>query len=157
MMRWLAIVPLCAIAAACTPGGVFPGSAGSSGGVPTSVTTIDVSIAAFGAQGTPGGTGLGFSPEVTNVAVGGGVRFMNVDNTSHTATAIPGATTFPAQSPFSFAATQPALLPITGSWSAGTMLPGASSAVFFIDQPGTYLFGCFFHYSGNMRGAIVAK
>jgi plastocyanin len=141
--------------AGCTAGGVTLQSGSSA--VVSSVTTIRVSIAAFPAQSTPGGTGLGFSPEVAAVAVGSGVQFVNVDNTSHTATAIPGASTFPAQSPFSFSATQPTIAPISGAWSAGTMLAGKSSSVFVINAPGTYLFGCFFHYSGGMRGAIVAK
>jgi plastocyanin len=147
----LAFLSLCA----CTAGGIAPSAGG--GSAATSVTTIDVSIAAFGVQTTPGGTGLGFSPEVTTISAGSGVQFVNVDNTSHTATSIPGATAFPQTSPFSFSATQPASAPLGGAWSAGTLQPGATSAVFVVDTPGTYLYGCFFHYSGGMRGAIVAK
>jgi plastocyanin len=141
--------------AGCTAGGVPPAS-GTSASV-SSVTTIRVSIAAFSAQSTPAGTGLGFSPEVANVAVGSGVQFLNVDNTSHTATAIAGATSFPAVSPFTFSATQPSVVPISGAWSAGTMQAGTTSSVFVIDEPGEYLYGCFFHYSGGMRGVIIAK
>jgi plastocyanin len=140
----------------CTAGGVNSG--GGSGASVSSVMTIDVSISAFGAKSTPAGTGLGFSPDVATVAVGSGVRFVNVDNTSHTATSIPGATTFPAQSPFTFAATQPSATDdISGNWGAGVLQPGQASAVFLIDQPGEYLYGCFFHYSGGMRGVIVAQ
>jgi plastocyanin len=140
----------------CTAGGINSGT--GSGASVSSVTTIDVSIAAFGARSTPAGTGLGYSPDAVTVAVGSGVRFVNVDNTSHTATAIPGASTFPAQSPFTFAATQPgATDDISGNWGAGVLQPGQASAVFLIDQPGEYLYGCFFHYSGGMRGVIVAK
>jgi plastocyanin len=153
-MRRTPIALLLAVAG-CTAGGASP-SAGSSANV-TSITTIKVSIAAFGRQTTPAGTGLGYSPDVANVAVGAGVQFVNVDDTSHTATAIPGVTSFPAVSPFTFAATQPASAPISGKWSAGTLQAGTSSAVFAIDRPGTYLFGCFFHYSGGMRGVIIAK
>jgi plastocyanin len=150
---------LCAFALfpiACTAGGINAVTGGS--GTAANVTTIDVSIAAFHASTTPGGTGLGFSPEVTTIAVGSGVRFVNVDNTTHTATAIPGAAAFPAQSPFTFAATQPSTTSdLSGKWSAGSLQPGQSSGVFTADTPGTYLFGCFFHYSGGMRGAIVVK
>ncbi len=151
-MRWLALLLL----SGCTAGGELTGASGGSGA--TSITTVDVSIAAFGAQTTPGGTGLGFSPEVATIPVGSGVRFVNVDNTSHTVTAIPGATTFPAQSPFSSTALQPSsTADISGSWGAGTLQAGQSSGVFIADAPGTYFFGCFFHYSGGMRGVIVAK
>ncbi len=143
--------------AGCTAGGVDDVS--SAGASVTSVTTIDVSIAAFGKQSTPAGTGLGYSPDFVTVAVGSGVRFVNVDNTFHTATSIPGATTFPAQSPFTFAAASQAssTVDLSGNWGAGTLQPGQASQVFVADQPGQYLFGCFFHYSGGMRGVIVAK
>jgi plastocyanin len=156
MTRRLCVaISAAAVMTGCTAGGIAP-SGGSSANV-SSITTIRVSIAAFGAQTTPAGTGLGFSPDFATVAVGSGVQFVNVDNTSHTATAIAGATTFPAISPFTFAATQPSDAPISGAWSAGTLQPGATSPVFVINQPGEYLYGCFFHYSGGMRGVIVAK
>jgi plastocyanin len=152
------VVPFVAalVLAGCTAGGIYSGEGG--GASVSSVTTIQVSIAAFGAQSTPAGTGLGYSPDVTTVAVGSGVRFVNVDNTSHTATSIPGASVFPKQSPFSFSATQPSSTDdISADWGAGTLQPGQASSVFVIDQPGQYLYGCFFHYSGGMRGVIVAK
>jgi plastocyanin len=155
MMRDLAIVVSCAVLAGCTAGGVPPASASSAS--VSSVTTIRVSISAFGRQSTPAGTGLGYSPDVANVAVGSGVQFLNVDDTSHTATAITGATSFPATSPFTFAAIQPSIAPISGKWSAGAMQAGSASAVFVVNEPGEYLYGCFFHYSGGMRGVIVAK
>jgi plastocyanin len=123
-----------------------------------SVTTIDVSIAAFPLESTPLGDARGFSPEVTDVSVGSGVQFVNVDNTEHTATSIPGTTVFPAVSPFGVSALQPsANAGISGSWGAGALVPGQMSQVFVVDLPGTYIYGCFFHYSGGMRGVIVAK
>jgi plastocyanin len=140
----------------CTAGGVFAPTGG--GASVTSVTTIDVSIEAFALESTPLGDARGFSPEVTNVSVGSGVQFVNVDNTEHTATSIPGATTFPATSPFGVSALQPtANVGISGSWGAGALQPGQMSQVFVVNQPGTYIYGCFFHYSGGMRGLIVAK
>lgn len=132
--------------------------ASGSGGAPvSSITTVDVSIAAFGSQTTPAGSALGFSPAVVTIPVGSGVRFVNVDNTTHTVTAIPGASTFPADSPFSASALQPgATSDISGVWGAGVLQPGGSSGVFVANQAGTYLYGCFFHYSGGMRGVIIA-
>ena len=139
----------------CTAGGVYASAGGPSG--VTSVTTVDVSIAAFGTQTTPAGASLGFSPAVVTIPVGSGVRFVNVDNTNHTVTAIPGATTFPANTPFSAAALQPgASSDLAGAWGAGVLQPGGTSGVFVATSPGTYLYGCFFHYSGGMRGVIVA-
>ncbi len=141
--------------AGCTAGGIYASPAGS--GNVSSITTVDVSIAAFGSQTTPAGSALGFSPAAINIAVGSGVRFVNVDNTTHTVTAIPGASTFPAISPFSASALQPgATSDISGAWGAGVLQPGGSSGVFIANTAGTYLYGCFFHYSGGMRGVIVA-
>ena len=146
---------LLTLLAGCTAGGV-DASAPGSGGV-TSVTTVDVSIAAFGPQTTPVGSALGFSPASITIPVGSGVRFVNVDNTTHTVTAIPGATTFPSISPFSAAALQPGTTSdLSGAWGAGVLQPGGASGVFVANTAGTYLYGCFFHYSGGMRGVIVA-
>ena len=140
----------------CTAGGVYA-SAGGAGSV-TSVTTVDVSIAAFGAQTTLAGSARGFSPAAITIPVGSGVRFVNVDNTTHTVTAIPGASTFPSISPFSASALQPgATSELSGVWGAGVLQPGAASGVFVANTPGTYLYGCFFHYSGGMRGVIIAR
>ncbi len=141
--------------AGCTAGGILASTTGS-GGV-TSVTTVDVSIAAFGAQSTTAGSALGFSPAQITIPVGSGVRFVNVDNTTHTVTAIPAATTFPSISPFSAAALQPgATSDLSGAWGAGVLQPGGASGVFVANTAGTYLYGCFFHYSGGMRGVIIA-
>ncbi|MBV8637945.1 MAG: hypothetical protein JO322_07640 [Candidatus Eremiobacteraeota bacterium] len=139
---------------ACTPNGVLVSTNG--GTSVATVTRIDVSIAAFGQSATPAGLALGFSPIVANVAVGSGVQFVNVDNTSHTATSIQG-TTFPPTSPFTFSATTPSGSTLSSGFSSGTMQAGQSSAIFLVDKPGTYLYGCFFHYSGTMRGEIVAQ
>lgn len=141
---------------ACTPGGLTPQQSGAAN--VSSIVTVDVSLSAFAAQQTPAGAALGFSPIVTNVAVGTGVRFVNVDNTAHTASMVPG-TTFPGNSPLSFSATSPSTADTLSSpaWSSGTMEPGTSSQTFLVDRPGTYLYGCFYHYGGLMRGEIVAQ
>jgi plastocyanin len=155
-MKFVHVAGSILLLAACTPNGT-PVTAAGGGGNVSQVTRINVSISAFGQVQTPAGLALGFSPEITNVTVGSGVQFVNVDNTSHTSTSIGGATTFPATSPFTFAATTPSGTALSTGWSSGTLQAGDSSAIFLVDKPGTYLFGCFFHYSGTMRGEIVAQ
>jgi plastocyanin len=144
-----------ALVTGCTNGGV-PTPSGGGGSPVTSLATIDVSIAAFGQASTPAGLALGYSPLLSTVQVGSGVQFVNVDNTSHTASSLSG-TTFPAASPLTFAATSPFGAALSSGWSSGTLQAGARSAVFLADKPGTYLYGCFFHYSGTMRGMLVVQ
>jgi plastocyanin len=154
--RFLSALALVLSLGGCTAGGVYASSGGSAS--VSSLTTVDVSIAAFGLQSTPAGSARGFSPEVITVPVGSGVRFVNVDNTTHTVTAIPGASTFPSTSPFSASALQPgSTSDISGAWGAGVLQPGSTSGTFVVNAPGTYLYGCFFHYSGGMRGVIIAQ
>ena len=138
--------------AACTAGGI-PASSGGSGGV-----TIDVSLTQF-AQPTPTqyGPSLGYSPAVTTVSVGTQIHFVNVDTFAHTATVIPGATSFPSGYSFSAGALQQKGTAISGDWSSGALQPNASSQAITVDKPGTYLYGCFFHYAGGMRAVIVAQ
>jgi plastocyanin len=35
--------------------------------------------------------------------------------------------------------------------------PDSASQTILADKPGTYLYGCYFHYSAPMRGAIIAR
>jgi len=151
MMRHLA-GGLALALAACTAGGI-PSSSGGSGGV-----TVDVSLTQFGPTHTPYGESGGYSPAITVVSVGTQLHFTNVDNfCCHTATEIPGATTFPSGSPFNAGALQQHGTTLSGGFSSGAMQPGASSQTITADQPGTYLFGCFFHYGAPMRAAIVVQ
>ncbi len=147
----------CALAslAACTPGGMPSGTigGGGSGGGPA---VVNVSLSAYPASSLPVGMSGGFSPASTTLAVGSTVRFVNVDTFAHTATAIPGATAFPASSPFGASAQTASGSALSGAWSSGTLQAGAASQVITVDAPGTYLFGCFFHYGAPMRGEIVA-
>ncbi|MEO9170460.1 MAG: plastocyanin/azurin family copper-binding protein [Candidatus Baltobacteraceae bacterium] len=141
---------------ACTPGGVTP--SGTSGVTPQNIVAIDVNLARNGLVQTPAGPALGFSAETTTVAVGDGIRFVNSDNTQHTASFVSGST-FPSSSPLQFSATSPSsgVTVSSGNWSSGAMAAGTSSQVFLVDKPGVYLFGCFYHYSGKMRGEIDAR
>jgi len=139
---------------ACTDGAPGSMSATASG-----VTTIDVSLTAFAATTIAPGTSGGYSPAQLVVPVGTQIRFVNRDSFAHTASAVNG-TAFPPSSPLNASA----LTPSAGStalsaagWSSGNLAAGASSPVFVADTPGTYLFGCFYHYGAPMRGAIVVR
>lgn len=137
--------------AACTAGGI-PTSSGGSGG-----TTIDVSLTQFAPTQTPYGQSGGYSPPITTVSVGTQIHFVNVDSFAHTATEIPGATTFPSGSPFNASALAQKGSTLSGGFTSGALQPNASSQTITADQPGTYLFGCFFHYGAPMRAAIVVQ
>ena len=138
--------------AACTAGGI-PTSSSNGGGV-----TIDISLSQFGPHSTPYGQAGGYSPSVITVAVGTQLHFTNTDNfCCHTATLIPNATSFPSGSPFTQKATQQSGSTLSGGFSTGALQPSASSQTLTADQPGTYLYGCFFHYAAPMRGAIVVQ
>jgi plastocyanin len=144
MMRQTVLLTVLLLAA-CTPGALAP--TGSSGGG-SGVTTIDVNLT----QHTDG-----YAPDVTTVPVGSSIRFVNSDGFAHTATAIPGATSFPAGSPFTASAQTQSGNAISQAWSSGTLAAGAASQTILIDRAGTYLFGCFYHYGSPMRGTIVAQ
>ena len=136
---------------ACTNGGI-PTSSGASGG-----TTIDISLTVFQPVKTPYGEGGGYSPSVINAAVGSQIHFLNTDSFAHTATEIPNATQFPSGSPFNIAALKQTGTNLSGGFSSGALQPGSTSQSLTVDQAGTYLFGCFFHYGAPMRAAIVAQ
>jgi plastocyanin len=147
----IAIAALCA----CTPNGTL-GQSGGSGSGP--ITKIDVNLTLHSSPTQlPQGSAAGYAPAQTMVAVGSFVQFTNSDGFAHTATGIAGASTFPASSPFNVSAQTQNGNTISGAWSSGVLQPGQSSQPIRIDAPGTYLFGCFFHYGAPMRGAIVAQ
>jgi plastocyanin len=151
MIRRLAI-SVALVLGACTAGGI-PASSGGSGGI-----TIDVSLTQYGQPNpTPYGSSLGYSRAVTTVSVGTQIHFVNIDSFAHTATAIPGATTFPTGSPFKGSALMQTGTTVSSKWTSGALQPNSSSQTLTADQPGTYLYGCFFHYGAGMRAAIVAQ
>ncbi len=137
--------------AACTAGGISS-SSGGGGGV-----TIQVSLTQFAQQPTPYGTSLGYSPAVTTIAVGSQIHFVNVDSFAHTATVIQGATSFPNGFQFPASALQQKGTTLSSNWTSGALQASGSSQTITADRAGTYLFGCFFHYGGGMRAAIVAQ
>jgi len=142
--------------AACTPGGAAMSGGGGGG---ANVTTIRVNLTLSIPVSTLYGQSGGMTPPVTTVPVGTLIQFTNTDGFAHTATRIPAAdTTFPAGSPFTSAATSQSGSVISDpNWTSGAMQAGNSSQIITVDKPGTYLFGCYFHYGAPMRGAIVAQ
>jgi plastocyanin len=140
--------------AGCTPGAPPAGT----GSAAVATTTIDVSLTSATVSTTAFGSAAGFTPVVTNVALGTTVRFVNVDGITHTASSFAG-TAFPSPSPLGAAALNLIGNTLSNGWSSGTLGPGTTSQVLLADSPGIYLYGCFFHYSSAtpMRGAIVVK
>jgi plastocyanin len=143
---------LVASLAGCTNGAPPAGAASAA----AASVTIDVSLTSAPMAATAYGSGGGFAPLVTTVPVGTTVRFVNVDSFGHTATSL-GGTTFPAASPFGGAAQITSGGTLSGGWSSGTLGAGTGSQALIADKPGTYLYGCFFHYGAPMRGAIIVK
>jgi plastocyanin len=149
---------LLALVSACTPGGAGLGGGGGTVPITGKIVTINVSLTLYSLTQTPAGPALGYSPEVTSVNVGDGIKFFNQDSFSNTATLIPNATTYPAASPFGFSATKQSGNALSRGWSSGALTQsGSTSQTIAVDQAGTFLYGCFFHYSGGMRGEIIAK
>jgi len=150
-----AVLALLAALTACTPGGMIAATGGGGGG--TTVTTIDVNLTLHAD---------GYSPDTVTVPVGSSIRFVNSDGFAHTATLIPGATSFPSGRPnvppwsdgtATSRIPSNAAAVVSSTWSSGTLQAGASSQTILVDAPGTYLFGCYFHYGAPMRGTIVAQ
>jgi plastocyanin len=144
---------LIASLAGCTNGAPPAGAANAAA---AATTTIDVSLTSAPTAATAYGSGGGFAPLVTTVAVGTTVRFLNTDSFAHTSTSLNGAT-FPAASPFDGSAQSSSGGTLSGGWSSGTLGAGTGSQTLLADKVGTYLYGCFFHYGAPMRGAIVVK
>jgi plastocyanin len=150
------LIPLLA---GCTYGApaAGAGSGAPAGGTTTATTTtIDVSLTAATTTATPYGNAGGYTPVVTNVALGSMVRFVNVDSFAHTASSLSG-TSFPSVSPFGSSALNVTGGTLSSGWSSGTLGAGTGSQTLLADKAGTYLYGCFFHYGSPMRGAIVVQ
>ena len=122
-------------------------------------TLIDVSLTASSVVTTAYGASGGYQPAVTTVTAGTVVQFVNRDapGFTHTATSLGGATSFPAASPFGASALSVLGARLSTGWSSGALAPGAASQPLLADVPGTYLYGCFFHYGSPMRAAIVVR
>jgi plastocyanin len=144
---------ICALAG-CTAGA--PAAGGTTAAPGAQTTTIDVSLSTSTVVSTAYGSSGGYTPPVTTVALGSSVRFVNVDSFAHTATALSGST-FPPAAPFASSALSASGDRLSAGWSTGTLAAGGASPALLADAPGTYLYGCFFHYGAPMRGAILVR
>jgi plastocyanin len=149
-VRRLTVLALFA-AVGCTPGAPPAGGGGA-----LAATVIDVSLTSAVVAATPYGSALGYMPTVATVSVGTTVQFVNRDSFAHTATSLHGSA-FPTDPGFTSSALTPSGNRLSTGWTSGTLGAGASSPPLVADVPGTYLYGCFFHYGAQMRGAIVVR
>lgn len=146
--------------AACTPNGIGSSGGGAGAGV---THTVDLNLTVYQqVTNTPYGPSIAIKPAVLNVAVGDSIVFKNADGFNHTSTSIPVADTndekqFPGKYPFKSSALSQTGATLSGGWSSGALQAGATSQTILADKAGTYLYGCFYHYSANMRAAIVAQ
>lgn len=151
---WAAVLMLTFGSAACTPGAVsLPAGAGISG----KATIIHVSLLKYAKQSSPFGEVAGYRPNVLTIPHGSKVQFVNDDTFSHTASSV-GTSGFPTGNPFSNSTlTQSGKDLADANWSSGSLQGNAASQTFTTNTPGTYYFGCFYHYATPMRGVIVVQ
>jgi plastocyanin len=147
---------LFAVLAACTPGAPSAGASNAGAATSTSSTTIDISLTTSTVVATAFGSSGGFTPPLATVPLGSTIRFVNVDSFAHTSSSFDG-TAFPTGSPLGGAALNTFGDRLSTGWSSGSLAAGASSQPVLADKPGTYLYGCFFHYGAPMRGAILVR
>lgn len=159
-MRAACMAALAAALASCTPNGIpSSGGGGTGGGV---VHTVDLNLTVYqNPTSTPYGQSIAIKPPILDVAVGDTIVFKNADGFNHTSSSLPvsstsGETKFPSASPLGASALTEGGTTLSGGWSSGALQAGATSQTVLADKAGTYLYGCFYHYSANMRGAIVA-
>lgn len=153
MKRFLAVACI-ALMSACTPGANGSNASGTASGP---VVTIDVNLTLNHPTSSPQGLCGGYRLAVTTVSVGTAIRFVNSDSFAHTASSLDNATTFPASSPLSVSALQQNGATLSQPWTTGSLQPGATSQVIIADKPGTYLYGCFYHYGSPMRAVIIVQ
>ena len=151
-MRALLILSL-AMLCGCTDGAPSAASTSADPGV----TTIDVSLTAHAASQIAAGTSGGYAPATTTIPVGTRIQFVNSDSFAHTASLVSNAPSFPTSSPLGAGTLNASGTALSNSWSSGNLAAGARSPVFLANAPGTYLYGCFYHYGAPMRGAIVVR
>jgi plastocyanin len=151
----LVLACLMTMLVACTPGAQSP-PGGSQALVPGAVV-IQVSLIKYQPQQTKYGTVAGYDNDDLTVHVGAVVQFHNQDGFTHTASSV-GTNGFPSGSPLTDKArTQAGSDLAQADWSSGDLGPDAYSQPFKASTPGTYFYGCFFHYNTPMRGVITVQ
>ena len=152
--RLVAILCVAAAAAGCTPGAATNGSGGS---IALGAVIVHVSLLKYAPQQTQYGKVAGYSPNPIVVAAGSTVQFVNDDNFSHTASSV-GQSGFPSGDPISNKALNQSGTDLSqANWSTGSLAGGAASQALRATVPGTYYFGCFYHYATPMRGVIIVQ
>ena len=156
-MGWKNIVPAllaASIGVGCTPGAQSAPAAGNH--VATAVT-VKVSLLNYPAMSSTYGMVGGFNPALVVVASGTVIQFHNEDGFNHTGSSIAG-TSFPGGAPIPSSALAPSGGDVAqAGWSTGLLAAGSYSKTFTTQTPGQYLFGCYYHYSSNMRGVIIVQ
>ncbi|HKW45206.1 MAG TPA: plastocyanin/azurin family copper-binding protein [Candidatus Eremiobacteraceae bacterium] len=148
---WAAVLIVVLGSAACTPGAVSnPSGAGISAGA----VVVHVSLLKFGKKSSQYGEVAGYSPNVITVQHGATIQFINDDTFLHTASSV-GTNGFPPNPVIN--SHQSGRDVADANWSSGELNGGSASQVFTTNTPGTYYFGCFFHYLTPMRGVIVVQ
>ncbi len=100
---------------------------------------------------------VGSAPQILRVHVGDRVVFANDDpKADHTATGLPGSA-FVDDPHWSDASLKAYGQIGDDAWSSGDLAPGKRSPPLPVSKAGTYLYGCFFHYSAGMRGEIIVE
>ena len=147
---------LVVLLAGCTFGAPSSSVAPVAGGN-SAIVTVDVDLTLHPQLPIDlAGIGGGFSPAIVRVGVGAMMRFTNSDSFAHTATSLTGRT-FPDTSPFDSGALTLHGERLSAGFSSGVLAAGGSSQAILADEPGTYLYGCFFHYGAPMRAEIIVQ
>ena len=151
----LVLACLMAMLVACTPGAP-PQPGGSQSLVPGAIV-IQVSLIKYQQQQTQFGIVAGYDNDNLTVPAGAVVQFHNQDSFTHTASSV-GTNGFPPGSPIQFKARTPSGSDLAqANWSSGDLGPDAYSQPFKASTPGTYFYGCYFHYNTPMRGVITVQ
>ena len=150
-LYWATVLILTLGSAACTPGAI---SAPAGAGISGTAVIVHVSLLKFAKKSSPFGEVAGYSPNVITVQHGSTVQFVNDDNFSHTASSV-GSNGFPSNPNLNIIQTGKDFA--DANWSTGSLQGNAASQTFTTNTPGTYYFGCFYHYATPMRGVIVVQ
>lgn len=153
-MRWLTLTSVLLLTG-CTFGAPVA-SVAPAGGNNAAIVTVDVDLSLHPQTSIDAGLSGGFAPPVVRVSVGTMLRFTNTDSFAHTATSLTGRT-FPVAEPFDASALDLHGDRLSTGFTSGVLAAGGSSQAILADAPGTYLYGCFFHYGAPMRAEIVVQ
>lgn len=150
----LVLACLVSMLVACTPGA--PPPPGGSQALAPGAIVIQVSLIKYPPQQTQFGTVAGYNNANLTVHVGAVIQFHNQDSFTHTASSL-GTSGFPPNGPAFKARTRSGSDLSQANWSSGDLQPDAYSQPIHATTPGTYYYGCYFHYNTPMRGVITVQ